>query len=317
MSVKRLIVLFIAMFSVIDLISQDFSYMSNNYKSRELRRLRKHLIYLSSSELKGRAAASEGELLATKYLYRQLDSMGLDLLYADSGDTFDFLDKKDTLKSRNLVAFVPGSDKDLNSRYIVISTSIDNIGQVCLNIDGKSSVQTYYGANSKASAMAVLIELADRLNKSSLLLGRSLLFAFYGASRKGFIGSWFFLNRSFSQPELIDAMIDLAHLGSGDDNFSFFTPDQDLSNAVDIVSHKDLLQVFPHKSSYAVYPSDYVSFHAKNIPFIYFSTGFFPEYDTVRDTYEKVNIKDMQDIEDYLYEYIVNISNQKNIRKNK
>ena len=91
------------------------------YDSETVHAFKEHVSYLSSAALEGRKAGSEGEREAAEYVARALEKYGVDLISPVTGQEFGLArEGADTLLSRNVVGFIPGWDKSLNDRYIVI-----------------------------------------------------------------------------------------------------------------------------------------------------------------------------------------------------
>ena len=118
---------------------------------------------------------------------------------------------------------IEGYDRNLRDRYIVVGARLDNIGMRKVNVDGQTVTRIYYGANGNASGLAMLLELAKKLKTNSVLLKRSVIFVAFGASQESYVGSWYFLNRSFKNADRIDAMINLDILGCGQQGFYAYT----------------------------------------------------------------------------------------------
>ena len=197
--------------------------------------LKKHVSTVSAAVMEGRKAGSEGEKMTAEYITETLKGYGLDIISGESGDPFGIRqDNGDTLTSRNVCAFIHGGDKSLRDRYIVIGARMDNLGTGTMTVDGKTIDKIYYGANGNASGAAVLMELARMLQTNRFLLRRSVLLVAFGASRESFAGSWYFLNRSFSDVSNIDAMINLDMLGTGYDGFYAYTASNADMNALGV-----------------------------------------------------------------------------------
>ena len=90
------------------------------------------------------------------------------------GDLFGIQQSADTLRSRNVAAFIPGYDKKLKDKYVVVCARLDNLGTASVNVDGENVMHTYYGANGNASGLAMLLQLASRLQTNKVLLGRQI-----------------------------------------------------------------------------------------------------------------------------------------------
>ena len=72
--------------------------------SETVRAFKEHVGYLSSAQLEGRKAGSEGEMMAARYLEEKLKEYGIDVLSA--GSEFSIAHEGDTLKSRNVIGLL-------------------------------------------------------------------------------------------------------------------------------------------------------------------------------------------------------------------
>lgn len=271
---------------------------------------KRHVTTVSSTMMEGRKAGSEGEKLAAEYITEVLKEYGLDVISGDSGDLFGILqDNGDTLTSRNVCAYIPGGDKALRNNYIVIGARIDNLGTGSMTVDGEKVDKIYYGANGNASGIAMMLELARLLKTNRSLLRRSVLLVGFGASKESFAGSWYFLNRSFSDVSNIDAMINLDMLGTGSDGFYAFTASNADMNALVESLSAELQPIWPELTTQVPYPSDQVAFYDKGIPSIYFTTGRYPAHDTEKDTPSIIDYETMEKELEYIYSYSVALVN--------
>ena len=271
---------------------------------------RAHVGFLASAALEGRAAGSEGEADAAEYVREVLESYDVEILPSVEGDTFGIKrESGDTLVSRNVVGIIPGYDKELRDRYIVIGARLDNIGTRTVNINGEAVTRIYPGANGNASGVAVLLELARMLRTNSLLLRRSVIIVAFGSSLEGNVGSWYFLNRSFKDAGRIDAMIDLDVLGRGLSGFYAYTSSNaDMTRIVNRVN-STLQPIKPELTTAEPFPSDHRMFYASEIPSVLFTTGMYPEYGTERDTPSTLRYEDMERELEYLYNFSVELVN--------
>ena len=111
------------------------------YDSDVVSALKAHVSYLSSRQLEGRAAGSEGEKMAADYMQSMFKAYGLDLLSPQEGDLFGIRKESgDTLTSRNVIAYMQGSDPKLRDRYVVIGARLDNMGKRTMTVDGEASI---------------------------------------------------------------------------------------------------------------------------------------------------------------------------------
>ena len=271
---------------------------------------KEHVSYLASAALEGRAAGSEGETDAAKYVGEVLSRYGVDVISGPEGDIFGMKQASgDTLVSRNVIGFVQGYDEKLRDRYIVIGARLDNIGTRGITVDGEKLTRIYYGANGNASGIAMMLELARRIQTNALLFKRSVLFVAFGASLESNAGSWYFLNRSFSADvPSIDAMIDLDMLGGGRGFYAYTSSNADMNQIVHSLG-STLQPLHPELVAKEPFPSDHRAFYDREIPSVLFTTGIFPEYGTDRDTPSTLRYDDMEREMEYIYNYAASLIN--------
>lgn len=137
-------------------------------------RLREHVYYLASDEMKGRLAGSPDAKKVAEYIAGQYEAAGMKPLLQEW--YMPFMDDY-----RNVVALIPGSDPDLRDEYIVLGAHYDHLG-VKRN-------QIYNGADDNASGSAALIEIARMLSEEQSSLGRSVIIAAFDAEEEGLYGS--------------------------------------------------------------------------------------------------------------------------------
>ena len=280
------------------------------YDSETVSSMKSHVRTLASSMLEGRKAGSEGEKLAAEYVEKIFKSYDVDVISPDGGEIFGIRKENgDTLTSRNVVAYVPGYDKNLKDRYIVVGARLDNLGTMTVTIDGQPVERVLAGANGNASGLAMMLELARMVQTNSVLFRRSVLFVAFGASVETFAGSWYFLNRSFADADKIDAMINLDMLGTGYKGFYAYTSSNSDMNALIKGLTTELQPIQPEVTAVELYPSDYKAFYSKEIPSVLFTTGRYPEHNTERDTEKILDYEIMERELEYLYNFTLALAN--------
>ena len=282
------------------------------YDTEVVSAVKGHVRELSSAVYEGRKAGSEGEKMAAQYVEDQLKGYGVDVLSPKGGEVFGLLKENgDTLTSCNVVGSVQGYDASLRDRYIVVGARLDNMGTQMMTVDGQPYEKILYGANGNASGLAMMIELARKIQTTSAMFRRSVLFVAFGSSGETYAGSWYFLNRSFGDAPNIDAMINLDMLGTGYKGFYAYTSSNADMNALVRTLEGELLPVRPEIVSTEPYPSDHRAFYAKEIPSVMFTTGRYPEYNTERDTQSILDYDMMERELEYIYNFSLALSNQK------
>ncbi len=283
------------------------------YDSETTASMKRHVRELSAASMEGRKAGTEGETAAAAYVESVFNEYGVDMISPSGGDIFGIRSEKgDTLTSRNVVGFVQGYDRNLKNNYIVVGARLDNLGTITMNVDGSPVERIYAGANGNASGLAMLVELARMVQTNSILFRRSVLFVAFGASYESFAGSWYFLNRSFPEPDKIDAMVNLDMLGTGYNGFYAFTGSNTDMNTILRTLTGDLQPVLPEVITMEPYPSDHRSFYASEIPSVFFTTGRYPEHDTDRDTQSIIDYSNMERELEYIFNCTVALANAQN-----
>lgn len=272
--------------------------------------MKEHVAYLSSAMLEGRKAGSEGEKEAAKYMSDILSSYGIDLLSDPEGDLFGLRQESgDTLRSRNVIGFIPGYDPALRDHYIVIGARLDNMGCSDIMVNGEKRQTVYYGANGNASGLAMLAQLARKLKTNSVLLRRSVIIAAFGSSLDMGAGAWYFLNRSFAGADKIDAMINLDMLGTGSSGFYAYTASNRDLDAIITRLSGTLQPVQPKLVSLEPVNSDHRVFYDRQIPAVFFTTGMYPEYNSDRDTASVLEYDEMERELEYIYNFTLDLAN--------
>ncbi len=312
MKIKGMFAAVLMMLSALPVSAQFIGGASYDdlYDGETVSSLKAHVRELSSAHLEGRRAGSEGERLAAEYVTGKLREYGVDVISSGNGDIFGMRKEDgDTLTSRNVVGFVQGYDRELRDKYIVVGARLDNLGTMTMTVDGRNVERIYYGANGNASGLSMLVELARMVQTNSILFRRSVLFVAFGASSQTYAGAWYFLNRSFSDAEKIDAMINLDMLGTGNDGFYAYTSSNADMNALIRTLEGDLQPVIPEIVSTEPYPSDHRAFYAKEIPSVFFTTGRYPEHNTDRDTQSILDYEMMERELEYIYNFSLALAN--------
>ena len=301
--------------------------------SDAVRSLKAHVGMIASAQMEGRKAGSEGEKMAAQYIADEFIAMGLDLLpdqefglarpaaeasnaaeaskAAEASNAAEVpassASNADTLRSRNVAAFLPGYSKE--ARYIVIGARLDNLGTDSLTVDGVRQGRIYSGANGNASGLAIMLELARKLSLNRSLVRRNVVFVAFGASRESLAGSWYFLHRSFPEPDAIDAMINLDMLGSGSASLLAYTSSNEDMNLIVNRLRDELLPCQASLTTAEPYPGDHRVFYDARIPSVLLTTGRYPTHDTARDTADLLDYEGMERIGEYAYALALSLGN--------
>ncbi|MCX2679669.1 M20/M25/M40 family metallo-hydrolase [Galbibacter sp. EGI 63066] len=138
------------------------------------------ITFLSSDELSGREAGSEGINAAATYIEEIFKKNGLKPYFKTYRDTLSTFDQP----AFNIVGMVEGNDPGLKNEYIVVGAHYDHIG----NGKPEDGDEIANGANDNASGTTAVIEMAKYFGKNKTNK-RSLLFVLFSAEEKGLLGS--------------------------------------------------------------------------------------------------------------------------------
>lgn len=280
--------------------------------------LKRHVEQLCDDSLEGRAAGTEGEKLASKYIYDQLRNAGVTMLTDENGQDFKISSPEGEISSRNIVGIVDGCDSRLREEYIVVGAHYDNLGVNEMTVDGEPVRQYYSGADGDASGVAIMIELARMISDYKYIFPRSVIFVAFGAGEKGNAGSWYFANRAFEQIGSVKAMVNLDMLGrAGSTNpFQIFSQisKKELHYLMEQTRQEPVI-ITPTDNITQVTPSDHLPFYEKNIPVFCFTTGMTREYHTIRDIPSSLSYNNMEMVCNYLYHFLWIVSSNENLPK--
>lgn len=290
------------------LAAQNFNISAN---------LRRHVEYLASDALQGRAAGTEGEKEAASYIYDKLEKAGLIMLTGPAGQDFSIKRPDGNISSANVLGIVEGSDPKLRNEYIVVGAHMDGLGLNHMTIDGRKVSQLYPGADDNASGVAALVELAGLVSANRAIFGRSVVFIAFGAGEQGNAGAWYFVNRAFENIGNVRAMVNLDMLGRGTEQYPFRLYSSLSKTSVDRLmasAAEQPIVAAPLVSSGTFPQSDYLPFYEKNIPFVHFTTGMTREYHSLKDTPNLVISKYMERHCNYIFYFLQTLSVTKHIQ---
>lgn len=264
--------------------------------------LLRHSRQLTDSNMQGRGLGSPGLDLAALYIADQFRAAGLVPLdgtyiqrWAQSIPGTGLIDMG------NVIGMIPGSDRELSSKPIIIGAHYDHLG-----VDPDSGLP-FAGADDNASGISILIEVAAKLARSYSPL-RPIIFVAFTAEESGLLGSEYFINNPPAglAAEDIFAMINLDTVGrlegrtlqifSTESAYEWPFMAQGIGFTIGVNS------TFPADT---IASSDHVNFLNAGVPAIHLFAGLHSDYHQTSDTVEKLDAKGMSDISLWLEEATV------------
>ena len=216
-----------------------------------------------------------------------------------------------TSRAANIVGLIKSGNREFRDEYIVIGAHFDHVGNGGHSSGSRKpeTLTVHPGADDNASGTAGLLELAQKLASQKGRLKRSILFIGFDAEEKGLLGSKYFTENPSVDIRKIKAMINMDMIGRMKD--STFTvggvgTSPVFENLVDSLSAYKNFKLNKTKPGFG--PSDHAPFYSKDIPVLFFFSGFHDEYHTPEDTYKLINLKGQKQILDLVYDVVFNLS---------
>jgi len=208
--------------------------------------IKKHITVLSSDEMEGRKAGTQGIEKAARYIENEFKKIGLNKFDGLSTYRQEFNEKG--LALFNVIGILEGkSNKD---EFIVISAHYDHLG---INKNGNGDV-IYNGANDNASGVAAVLALAKYFSKMKVN-ERSIIFVAFTAEEMGLIGSNYFGEKI--NPKKIVAGINIEMIGKQ----SPFGPKTAWITGYNKSTFGEIIKKNLEGSDYNIYPDPYLSFN--------------------------------------------------------
>ena len=218
-------------------------------------------------------------------------------------------------RAANIVGVIKSGNRKYRDEYIAIGAHFDHIGYGGAGSGSRSQKENtvHPGANDNASGTAGLLELAQKLSANKGRLKRSVLLLGFDAEEKGLLGSKHFVEKPTLPLVQIKTMINMDMIGKVKDsvvNISGVGTSPVFRPLLDSLKFMHPLKLT--LSDAGLGPSDHASFYTKEIPVLFFFSGFHDEYHTPEDTWKKINLKGEKDLLDLVYDVVNNLSRSKN-----
>ncbi|KUR72333.1 peptidase M28 [Novosphingobium fuchskuhlense] len=230
-------------------------------------------------------------------------------------DTTVALHLENTSRSRgisaNVVGLLPGSDPTLAPETVIISAHHDH--------DGSNGPEIWHGADDNGSGTVGVVALARAFMANPVKPKRSILFAVFAAEERGLLGSYYMAMNPLRPLATTRAMINFDMIGRNEEpsdqttglvdipkdttnrlNLIGATYSPDFNRVVQAANRSvglDLDDRFDHENALNVFfRSDQFPFVLKDVPAMWFNTGFHPDYHHSTDTADRINYPKMTKI---------------------
>jgi Zn-dependent M28 family amino/carboxypeptidase len=266
---------------------------SSSYKVEEAS-VRQTLKTLTSDEMQGREAGTEGINSAAEYLSQLLIKYKVKPYFETYRDTLTNF-KGTTF---NIVGVIEGTDSNLKNEYIILGAHYDHIGISKKGVDGDVINN---GANDDASGVTAVAELAQYFgaNKTNK---RSILIVFFTGEEKGLLGSFHLANKLKKEKFNLYMMLNFEMIGvpMKADYTAYITgfSKSNMASKINEYSGKKLIGYLPMEFQYQLFTrSDNFPFYKEfNVPcqtVCTFDFTNFEYYHHVKDEFEVMDTAHM------------------------
>jgi hypothetical protein len=249
---------------------------------------------LASAEFQGRRG--EGAEKAAAYIVDAFRAIGLEPLF--DGRYLQPIPTTEPGKTqgRNVGAVLRGTDPKLRDEWVILSAHFDHLGV-------RGGV-LYPGADDNASGVAMMLEVARCMARSSERPRRSVMFIGFDLEEVGLFGSRYFVEHSPVPLDRVVLFITADMIGRA------FAGVCDRHVFVMGTEHAPGLRPWIARSARGrpvevgllgsdlviLNRSDYGPFRSRSVPYLFFSTGENPRYHTPRDDPESLNYAKLEAI---------------------
>lgn len=300
------------------LVLAGFLSCKNEPKVAE-NKIKEDVSFLADDKLEGRQTGTRGEILASEYLVKRFETIGLQPKGTEGYlQPFSFKPKTDphgevefttnadsTITGNNIIGFIDNNAKTT----ILIGAHYDHLG-----FGGEGSLYreedkaVHNGADDNASGVAVMLNLANRLkvknDNAEIKDKNNYLFMSFSGEEMGLLGSNYFSKNPTIDAESINYMINMDMVGrmKADSTLAIYGTGTSPIFKQTLKSNNDKFKLVENESG--VGPSDHTSFYLIDIPVLHFFTGQHEDYHKPGDDSEKLNYDGMNLISDYIYSII-------------
>jgi len=272
---KRFFLFCCLAFTCVAAFSQGYSELFEGEGAAALRSLTDSLSGLTS----------EAELAA--FIPGKLEKSGLELF--ESADSRQFgirRESGDTVTFHNVISAVPGYDRSLREKYIVVGTRL---------------------APDNSAAVAAFLSLASKVATNRVMMKRSFIFAAFGGSEEANAGSWYFLNRAFPDRQFIDCYVNLDLFDNPNKGFYVYTSSNASLNRIVSEAEKTLQPAKPSLVSAEPANSDHRTFYGGEIPSVFFTTA--EPGKIYRRGIDHMEFDELDRQCEYIYNFLVTLAN--------
>ena len=211
----------------------------------------------------------------------------------------------------NVVGVIRGKDPALRNESVVVGAHYDHLGWGDRHFAMDSVHAIHYGADDNASGVAGLLELAEYFASNRKPLKRSIIFIAFSGEEEGLFGSDYFVEHPLVPFKNVVAMLNMDMIGRMEDSTLILEGTGTSPAWKEIIPALEGANTFHLKMNKSGRgPSDHEKFYFKNLPVLFFFTGFHPDYHKATDTKEKINTTGEAKIVNFAESAILEVANR-------
>ncbi|SRX75521.1 M20/M25/M40 family metallo-hydrolase [Aequorivita antarctica] len=276
---------------------------------------------LANDSLNGRKTGSADEKKAAEYIAKRFSDLGLRSKGTDGYfQKFTFKTSKNphqeaeftsekndsTQTGENVIAYFDNKAENT----IVIGAHYDHLGMGGEGSLYREGEAIHNGADDNASGVAMMLHLADSLQKEGSPKNNNYLFIAFSGEEEGLLGSNYFVKNPTTDTKKVTYMLNMDMVGrlNAENALAVYGLGTSPILKQTVNANAGDLSIIENDSG--VGPSDHTSFYLSDIPVLHFFTGQHEDYHKPSDDTEKVNFEGMEIVSNYIFSIIKDLDSQ-------
>ncbi|WP_410006244.1 M20/M25/M40 family metallo-hydrolase [Aequorivita nionensis] len=279
---------------------------------------------LANDSLNGRKTGSTDEKKAAEYIAKRFEDLGLQAKGTDGyfqKFTFkasknphqeaEFTSEKNdsTETGENVIGYIDNKAENT----VVIGAHYDHLGMGGEGSLYREGEAIHNGADDNASGVAMMLHLADSLQKKDSPKNNNYLFIAFSGEEEGLLGSNYFVKNPTINTKKVTYMLNMDMVGrlNSENTLAVYGVGTSPILKQTVNANAGDLNIAENESG--VGPSDHTSFYLADIPVLHFFTGQHEDYHKPSDDTEKVNFEGMELVSNYIFSIIKDLDSQKKL----
>lgn len=283
--------------------------------------MKEDVAILANDSLNGRKTGSDGERKAANYIAKRFEDLGLQpkgsegffqkFTYKASKNPhqeaeFTAENNDSTETGQNVIAYLDNKAENT----VVIGAHYDHLGMGGEGSLYREGEAIHNGADDNASGVAMMLHLADSLQKKGSPKKNNYLFIAFSGEEEGLLGSNYFVKNPTINTKKVTYMLNMDMVGRLNSENTLAVYGVGTSPIFKQAVNANARELKIAENESGVGPSDHTSFYLADIPVLHFFTGQHEDYHKPSDDTEKVNFEGMKIVSNYIFSIIKDLDNQ-------